>query len=118
MAGSFALMPFIQEVGIPQMIVTDNAPEEVHGEFGKIFRQFRIKQEQTVPYSPWSNLTECDDIGTVTRSTVPYSAQIDSGSERGTRWYMWYSSVIRRFPKHVHDIQVFISMQTVQNTMA
>ena len=58
MAGPFALMPFIQEVGIPQTIVTDNAPEEVHGEFGKICRQFRIKQEQTVPYSPWSNLAE------------------------------------------------------------
>jgi transposase len=58
MAGPFALMPFIQEVGIPQTIVTDNAPEEVHGEFGKICQQFRIKQEQTVPYSPWSNLAE------------------------------------------------------------
>ncbi|KAI2502898.1 Reverse transcriptase (RNA-dependent DNA polymerase) [Fragilaria crotonensis] len=58
MAGPNALMPFIQEVGIPQTIVTDNAPEEVHGEFGKICRQFRIRQEQTVPYSPWSNLAE------------------------------------------------------------
>jgi hypothetical protein len=31
MAGPFALMPFIQKVGIPQTIVIDNAPEEVHG---------------------------------------------------------------------------------------
>ncbi|KAI2511643.1 Reverse transcriptase (RNA-dependent DNA polymerase) [Fragilaria crotonensis] len=31
LAGQNALMPFIQEVGIPQTIVTDNAPEEVHG---------------------------------------------------------------------------------------
>jgi hypothetical protein len=54
---------------------------------------------------------QCDDIGTVTRSTVPYSAQIDSGSERGMRWYMWYSSVIGQFLKHVRDIRVFISMQ-------
>ncbi len=53
-----ALMPFIQEVGLPQTIVTDNAPEEVHGEFGKTCQRFRIKQEQTVPYSPWSNLAE------------------------------------------------------------
>jgi len=58
MVGPNALMPFIQEVGIPQTIVTDNALEELHGEFGKICRQFRIKQEQTVPYSPWSNLAE------------------------------------------------------------
>jgi hypothetical protein len=58
MAGPNALMPFIQEVGVPQTIVTDNAPEEVHGEFGKICCQLRIRQEQTVPYSPWSNLAE------------------------------------------------------------
>ena len=58
MAGPDALMPFVREVGIPQTIVTDNAPEEIDGEFGKICRKFRIKQEQTVPYSPWSNLAE------------------------------------------------------------
>ena len=58
MAGPDALMPFVREVGIPQTIVTDNAPEEIGGEFGKICRKFRIKQEQTVPYSPWSNLAE------------------------------------------------------------
>ncbi len=58
MAGPFALMPFIQEVGVLQTNVTDNAPEEIHGEFGKICWQFRIKQEQTVPYSPWSSLAE------------------------------------------------------------
>jgi hypothetical protein len=27
------------------------------------------------------------------------------------RWYMWYSSVIGQFPKHVRDIRVFIPMQ-------
>ena len=58
MVGPNALMPFIQEVGIPQPIVIDNAREEVYGEFGKICCQFRIRQEQTVPYSPWSNLAE------------------------------------------------------------
>jgi hypothetical protein len=52
------VMPFFQDVGIPQTIVTDSALEEVHEEFGKICRQFRIRQEQTVPYSPWSNLAE------------------------------------------------------------
>ncbi len=38
--------------------MTENASEEVHGDFGKICRQFRIRQEQTGPYSPWSNLAE------------------------------------------------------------
>jgi hypothetical protein len=74
-----------------------------HGEWYIIAQ---LKLRSTSP-----GYTCCDDIGTVTRSTVPYSAQIDSGSERGTRWYMWYSSVIRQFPKHVRDIRVFISMQ-------
>ena len=58
MSGPNALMPFIQEVGIPQTIVTDNASEEVHGEFEKTCCQFRIRQEQTVPYSPRYNLAE------------------------------------------------------------
>ena len=58
LAGPNALMPFIQEVRIPQTIVTDNASEEVHGEFGKICQQFRIRQERTVPFSPLSNLAE------------------------------------------------------------
>jgi hypothetical protein len=33
MAGPNALMPFVQEVGIPKTIVTENASDEVHGEF-------------------------------------------------------------------------------------
>jgi hypothetical protein len=71
-----------------------------------------------LPGAPVGEASECDDIGTVTRRTVPYNAQIDSGSERGIRWYMWYSSVIGQFPKHVRDIRVFISMRTVQYVMA
>jgi hypothetical protein len=57
-AGSLGLMSFIHDAGIPQTIVTDNAQEEVYGDFKAICRRFHIKQEQTVPYSPWSNLAE------------------------------------------------------------
>ena len=53
-----ALVSFINDVGIPETIVTDNAPEEIHGEFKRICRQHHIKQQQTVPYSPWANLAE------------------------------------------------------------
>ena len=55
---SAALMSFIQDTGIPQIIVSDGAEESIHGEFEQICRKYHIKQEQTVPYSPWSNLAE------------------------------------------------------------
>jgi hypothetical protein len=40
LVGPNALMPFIQEVGIPHTIVTDNAPDEVHGE--EVHGKFRM----------------------------------------------------------------------------
>jgi len=52
------LINFIQDVGIPQTIISDNAPEEISGKFAETCRKYRIKQEQTVPYSPWHNLAE------------------------------------------------------------
>jgi hypothetical protein len=53
-----ALMSFIQEAGIPQTIVTDNATEETRGAWETTCRKFRVKQATTVPYSPWANLAE------------------------------------------------------------
>ena len=53
-----ALMSLVQDAGIPQTLVTDNAPEEIGGDFEAICHRFHIKQKQTVPYSPWSNLAE------------------------------------------------------------
>ena len=38
----------------------------------------------------------CDDISTVMKSTVLYSAQIDSGSERGVHRYEWYPGATSR----------------------
>jgi hypothetical protein len=58
MAGPFALMPSIREVDVPQTFLIHNAPKEVHGEFRKICQYFQIKREQSVPYSPWSNLAK------------------------------------------------------------
>ena len=55
---SAALMSFIQYSGIPQIIVSDGAEESIHGEFEQICWTYHIKQEQTVSYSPWSNLAE------------------------------------------------------------
>ena len=52
------LVSLIHDVGIPQEIVSDNAGEEVHGDFQKSCRHYHIRQKQTVPYSPWSNAAE------------------------------------------------------------
>ena len=49
---SAALMSFIQDTGIPQIVVSDGAEETIHGEFEWICWWYRIKQEQTVPFSP------------------------------------------------------------------
>ena len=53
-----ALLSFIQNVGIPQTIVSDNAPEEVRGRWSETVRYHRMEAKQTVPHSPWQNLAE------------------------------------------------------------
>ena len=53
-----ALMSFIQDTGILEIVVSDDAEETIHGEFEQICRKYWIKQEQTVHYSPWSNMAE------------------------------------------------------------
>jgi len=52
------LMSFIHDAGIPQVMVSDGAKEEIKGDWGAICRKYRIKQEQTLPYSKWRNLAE------------------------------------------------------------
>ena len=52
------LTSFIEDVGIPQTIVTDNAPELMQGEWKVVCQKHHIEQRETVPYSPWSNLAE------------------------------------------------------------
>ena len=52
------LTSFIEDVGIPQTIVTNNAPELTQGEWKVVCQKHHIEQRETVPYSPWSNLAE------------------------------------------------------------
>jgi Reverse transcriptase (RNA-dependent DNA polymerase) len=53
-----ALMQFIHDDGIPQLLVSDYAPEEIGGEFKAICQKFHINRKTTVPHSPWRNLAE------------------------------------------------------------
>jgi hypothetical protein len=53
-----ALMDFIHENGVPAWLVVDNAPEQNHGRWNKIQREFHNWQTNTEPYSPWQNRAE------------------------------------------------------------
>lgn len=52
------LASFIQDVGIPQKLISDDAPELISGEFRKVVRQYHIDHKWLVPYTPWRNLAE------------------------------------------------------------
>jgi hypothetical protein len=55
-----ALVRFIQDVGIPRALLTDNAPEEIRGEWGRVVRKYHIKPRTTEPASPWQNRAEAE----------------------------------------------------------
>jgi len=58
-----ALVQFIQDVGIPKALLTDNAPEETRGEWGRIVRKYHIKPRTTEPASPWQKGRSRDKRG-------------------------------------------------------
>jgi hypothetical protein len=55
---SEALSELIRTVGIPKDLVSDGAQAETRGKFGKIIKEFHIKQRITEPYSGWQNRAE------------------------------------------------------------
>ena len=53
-----ALVEFIQDVGIPSALHSDDAKELTLGKWQKVRQEFSIKQTQTEPHSPWQNRAE------------------------------------------------------------
>jgi hypothetical protein len=53
-----ALNEFICTVGVPKELISDGAKAETQGNFGKVIKEYRIKQHTTEPYSPWQNRAE------------------------------------------------------------
>jgi hypothetical protein len=53
-----ALNEFICTVGVPKELVSDGVKAETQGNFGKVIKEYRIKQRTTEPYSPWQNRAE------------------------------------------------------------
>jgi len=53
-----ALKCFLQEVGTPHVLHSDNAKELMQGEWRKVCNDFSIKTTYTEPHSPWQNRAE------------------------------------------------------------
>jgi hypothetical protein len=53
-----SLQSFIQLVGVPPSLHSDNAPEFLAGDFKKKCRKYDIRQTSTEPHSPWQNKAE------------------------------------------------------------
>jgi hypothetical protein len=56
--GQKSMVDFIQLVGIPHALHSDNAKVFMHGEFKRTCRKYDIQQTFTEPYSPWQNRAE------------------------------------------------------------
>jgi hypothetical protein len=46
--------------GLPQMLITDNSPEETNGEWNKVSKQYLLSQQTTEPHSGWQNRAEIE----------------------------------------------------------
>jgi len=55
---SDTLKKFIQDVGIPHALHSDDAPELMQGNFKQTCKEFGINTTYTEPYSPWQNRAE------------------------------------------------------------
>ncbi len=48
-----ALIQFMQDIGIPSDLHSDDAKELTQGRMGELLRKFWIRGSQSEPYSPW-----------------------------------------------------------------
>jgi hypothetical protein len=53
-----ALKTAFEKFGLPEIMVTDNAPELVKGEWGKMLKVHYVDAKTTEPHSPWQNRAE------------------------------------------------------------
>jgi hypothetical protein len=52
------LSKFIHDMGIPNSLHSDDAPELMHGQLKQICKEYDINTTYTEPYSPWQNRAE------------------------------------------------------------
>jgi len=92
------LINLIQQVGVPNELYKDGAPEMGgSSEFNKVCREYRIRSTFTEPHSPWQN--KCEDTIGVLRKEV---------RARRAR---------RRIPKCVWDFHIIWEAQIYTRTV-
>jgi hypothetical protein len=57
---SEALNEFIRTVGVPKELISDGAKAETAGNFGRVVKEYKVKQRTTEAYTPWQNKAEGD----------------------------------------------------------
>jgi hypothetical protein len=100
-SASEALNGFIQSVGVPKELISDGAWAETQGKFGKVIKEYRIRQRITEPRSPWQNRAE-STIRDIKRSIRWATTQARSSKRLWDHCGEWVSAV-RRLT--AHDIQ-------------
>jgi transposase InsO family protein len=53
-----ALQTYVKQYGKPQIVIHDNAPEFIDGEFAQICTEHHITQQRSTPYEPNQNPVE------------------------------------------------------------
>ena len=82
---------WIAELGLPEILVTDNGTEFIDNEIITLCQLYNIKHEPRTSHAPWTNgLVEC-----MNRSLQEYLRCINNGKD--TRYREW-SAVVKLFP--------------------
>jgi len=55
---SYALRTFFDKVGLPELIISDNANEQRSQEWMKLMRDFGVKERKIEAYRSWQNYAE------------------------------------------------------------
>jgi len=94
------LISFMQDVGIPSVLHTDDARELTQGRMGEIIKKAWIKPTQSEPYSPWQVRAEL--CNRELKKTVRHALYKTNAPKRLWDYCATYHSDIRNFTAHPH----------------
>jgi len=96
------LIVFMQDVGIPLALHSDDAKELTQGRMGEIVRKAWIKPTQSEPYSPWQVRAEL--CNRELKKAVRYAYALYKTNAPGQLWdyFAAYHSEIRNLTAHPH----------------
>jgi len=107
-----ALSKFVEDVGIPDVVVVDGAQEQVgkNTEFSRTCKFYKIQQHQTKPYTPKQNRAEA----TVEEGKKRWHNKMCAKSVPKQLWdygLVWVSEITNRTP-HAPDARTPIEEVT------